>query len=92
MTQPEIDAAQRKLDDAVRDFMVGDSAGGTLTSYVVLAHVLAFDDKADSYSFYPVGVMHGDQPRYQSVGLLELGREALDVAAYSHDHDEDENE
>ena len=84
-----IDQEQKALDEAIQKFIVPEGSGGILTSYVLVAHVMAFDE-GERTSYYPVVVLDNEQPRHISKGLLGIADEQIDIAAFSCDVEEDE--
>lgn len=89
MTRDEEKAAAKQFEEVVREY-VNTVYGGTLTAFVVIAHSIVFDEKANPLSMYPVEVPP-DQPRHVTTGLLELGREAIEIGHNWHDGDEDDD-
>lgn len=89
MTKEEQAALEKKFEDVVREY-INTIYGGTMTAFVVIAHSMVFDKDANSFSMYPVEVPL-EQPRHVTTGLLELGREAIEIGHSWHDEDDEDD-
>jgi hypothetical protein len=88
---PEQAQAQRKMDEAVNEFLVayGWNEGVTLSWALVAHQILPPTEDGYDQSAYPVVYMGGSLPDHIAIGLFNMGLEFVHSDRYERRRDTD---
>lgn len=91
-TKAEREAAQKKLDEAVADFVAfaGWNKGMVTTGYVLVVSQQGFDQQGFEISGYPIVYSGGSMPDHSALGVLQVASDTIrGVGRWTRSGDDD---